>query len=172
MQIITPNPKTSGNGKLSFLAAWGAVPRAAARRATPAAFVTELYRHVPVLDSGARAATTTFAQKKIGDVHLTWENEAHLEVEESKGDLEIVYPPVSIRAEPPVAGVDANVRRKGTGAAAEAYLKFLYTKEAQDVLAKHHYRPIDAEVLATARGEVSQHRAVRRSKSSAATGTR
>ena len=94
-----------------------------------------------MLDSGARGATTTFAQKKIGDVHLTWENEAHLEVKEAKGELEIVYPPISIRAEPHVAVVDANVDRKKTRAAAEAYLKFLYTDEGQEIIAKHFYRP-------------------------------
>ena len=103
--------------------------------------MTKLYKQVPVLDSGARGATTTFVQKKIGDVHLAWENEAHLEVREAKGELELVYPPISIRAEPHVAVVDANVDRKGTRAAAEAYLKFLYTDEAQEIIAKHFYRP-------------------------------
>jgi sulfate/thiosulfate-binding protein len=146
VQIITPNPKTSGNGKLSFLAAWAAVLHRGGSEADARQYVSELYRHVPVLDSGARAATTTFAQKKIGDVHLTWENEAYLEVQESHGALEIVYPPVSIRAEPPVTWVDANVQRKGTAAAAEAYLRFLFTTKAQEVLAAHHYRPIDSEV--------------------------
>jgi len=96
---------------------------------------------VPVLDSGARAATTTFVQRGIGDVHLAWENEAHLEVREAKGELELVYPPISIRAEPHVAVVDANVDRRNTRAAAEAYLKFLYTDEAQDIIARHFYRP-------------------------------
>jgi sulfate transport system substrate-binding protein len=148
VEIITPNPKTSGNGKLSFLAAWGAAIRRGGSPAEAERFVTELYRHVPVLDSGARAATTTFAQRRIGDVHLTWENEAHMEVAESGGELELVYPPLSIRAEPPVAWVDQNVRRRETQAAAEAYLKFLFTPEAQEVLAKHHYRPIDEQVLA------------------------
>jgi sulfate/thiosulfate transport system substrate-binding protein len=149
MEVITPNPKTSGNGKLSFLAAWGAELRRsggsedAARR-----FVAALYRRVKVLDSGARGATTTFAQKKIGDVHLTWENEAFLEVQEAKGELEVVYPSASIRAEPPVAVVDANVRKKGTKPAAEAYLKFLYTDEAQDVIATHRYRPSDPKAFA------------------------
>ncbi len=110
-------------------------------------FVTKLYRHVPVLDSAARGATTTFAQKNIGDVHLTWENEAHFEVREAKGELEIVYPPISIRAEPRVAVVDANVDRKKTRAAAEAYLKFLYTPEAQEIIAKNYYRPSKPEIL-------------------------
>jgi sulfate/thiosulfate transport system substrate-binding protein len=146
--VITPNPKTSGNGKLSFLAAWGAVRERGGSEQDALALVSELYRRTPVLDSGARGATATFAQKKIGDVHLTWENEAHLEVRESAGELEIVYPSLSIRAEPHVAVVDANVRRKGTQAHAEAYLRFLYTEEAQELMARHHYRPIDAAVLA------------------------
>lgn len=145
--IITPNPKISGNGKLSFLAAWGAVRERGGSDVDAQAFVTQMYRQVPVLDSGARGATTTFAQKKIGDVHLTWENEAHLEVAEAHGELEVVYPPLSIRAEPPVAWVDANVRRKGTLAAAEAYLRYLYTDEAQEIIARHYYRPGKMEIL-------------------------
>jgi sulfate transport system substrate-binding protein len=145
--IVTPNPKTSGNGKLSFLAAWGAVIQRGGSEQDALEYVTQLYRQTPVLDSGARGSTVTFAQKKIGDVHLTWENEAHLEVRESGGQLELVYPPVSIRAEPHVAVVDANVRRKGTQAAAEAYLKFLYTDEAQEVIARHFYRPINPAIL-------------------------
>jgi sulfate transport system substrate-binding protein len=110
--------------------------------------VTQLYRQVPVLDSGARGATTTFVQKGIGDVHLAWENEAHLEVEEAGGALEIVYPPISIRAEPHVAVVDANVDRRGTRAAAQAYLEYAYTDEAQDLIARHFYRPGNEAVLA------------------------
>jgi sulfate transport system substrate-binding protein len=146
VEVVTPNPKTSGNGRLSFLAAWGAVRQRGGSEADAREFVTRLYQHTPVLDNGARGSTTTFAQRKIGDVHLTWENEAYLETEETPGELEIVYPPLSIRAEPYVAVVDANVDRKGTRAVAEAYLRFLYTEEAQHILAKHHYRPIDAEV--------------------------
>jgi sulfate transport system substrate-binding protein len=146
VKVVSPNPKTSGNGKLSFLAAWGSVLHLGGTAEEARDFVTQLYRQVPVLDSGARGATTTFAQKNIGDVHLTWENEARLEVEEAKGTLELVYPKSSIRAEPYVAVVDANVVRKGTRAAAEAYLKFLYTPEAQEIIAKHHYRPIDETV--------------------------
>ena len=145
--IITPDPKTSGNGRLSFLAAWGAVLANGGTEEQAHAYVTELYRRVPVLDSGARGSTITFTQKGIGDVHLTWENEAHLEVEESQGKLEIVYPSASIRAEPFVAVVDANVDRKGTRVPAEAYLEFLYTEGAQETIAKHHYRPIDEKVL-------------------------
>ncbi len=147
VSVITPNPKTSGNGKLSFLAAWGAALRRGGSAEAARDYVTRLYRQVPVLDSGARGSTTTFAQKKIGDVQLTWENEAALEIEESKGELEAVYPSASIRAEPHVAVVDANVDRKGTRAAAEAYLRFLYTDEGQEVIARHHYRPINAEIL-------------------------
>lgn len=146
-EVITPNPKTSGNGKLSFLAAWGAVLATGGTEEDAKAFVTQLYKHVPVLDTGARGSTTTFAQKNIGDVHLTWENEAHLEVQEAKGELEIVYPPRSILAEPHVAVVDGNVDRKGTRAAAEAYLKFLYTPAGQETIAKHFYRPSDEKVL-------------------------
>lgn len=147
VQVITPNPKTSGNGKLSFLAAWGAEKLRTGSEDAALAFVSALYKKVPVLDSGARGATTTFAQKSIGHVHLTWENEAFLEVEEAKGALEVVYPPTSIRAEPPVAVVDANVRKKGTRAAAEAYLRFLYTDEAQDLIAAHRYRPSDPKAM-------------------------
>ena len=148
VSIITPNPKTSGNGKLSFLAAWGAELRRTKSEDAALTFVTEMYRRVPVLDSGARGSTTTFAQKGIGDVHLTWENEAFLEEHEAAGALEIIHPPVSIRAEPPVAVVDANVRKKGTRPAAEAYMKFLYTDEAQEIIATHRYRPSNPKVLA------------------------
>jgi sulfate/thiosulfate transport system substrate-binding protein len=145
--IITPNPKTSGNGQLSFYAAWGSVVLRGGSREDAIAYVTKLYQQVPVFDSGARGATTTFVQKGIGDVHLAWENEAHLEVREANGTLELVYPPLSIRAEPHVAVVDANVDRKGTRAAAEAYLQFLYTDEAQETIAKHYYRPTHEAIL-------------------------
>ena len=141
VSVITPNPKTSGNGKYSFLAAWGAVLAGGGTADDAKAFVTELYKRTPVLDTGARAATATFSQKGIGDVHLTFENEAHLEVEESKGTLEIVYPTRSIRVDPPVAVVDTNVDKKATRHAAEAYLGFLYTPEGRAIVAKHHYRP-------------------------------
>jgi sulfate transport system substrate-binding protein len=120
---ITPNPKTSGNGQLSFYCAWGSVLLRGGSREDAIAYVIKLYQQVPVLDSGARGATTTFVQKGIGDVHLAGENEAHLEVREANGTLDLVYPPISIRAEPHVAVVDANVDRKGTRAAAEAYLR-------------------------------------------------
>ncbi len=148
VEVITPSPKTSGNGKLSFLSAWGAVLLNGGKEDDAVKFVTELYRHVPVLDSGARGATTTFAQKGIGDVHLTWENEAILEVKEAGDALEIVYPTRSIYAEPPVAVVDANAKKRGTTSAATAYLKFLYSDEGQAIIAKHFYRPSNSEVLA------------------------
>ena len=148
VEVITPNPKTSGNGKLAFLAAWGSVINSGGTEEDARSFVTQLYKQVPVLDTAARGATTTFAQKGIGDVHLTWENEAHLEVTEAKGELEIVFPDVSILAEPYVAIVDTNVDKKKTRAAAEDYLKFLYTPEGQAVIAKQFYRPTDAAVLA------------------------
>jgi len=141
VSVITPNPKTSGNGKWSFLAAWGSVTTRGGSEADAAAYVAAVYNQVPILDAAARGATMTFAQKRIGDVHLTWENEAYLEVQEANGELEIVYPPVSVLAEPHVAVVSANARRKGTTGAAEAYLKFLYTEEAQEVIARHYHRP-------------------------------
>jgi sulfate/thiosulfate-binding protein len=147
VQIVTPNPKTSGNGKLSFLAAWGSVTERGGSQADALAFVTKIYQQTPVLDLGARGATVTFVQKKIGDVHLTWENEAHLEVKEASGAAEIVYPPISFLAEPPVAVVDANAKRKGTAAAAKAYLEFLYTDEGQEIIARNFYRPTKAEVF-------------------------
>jgi len=152
IEVITPNPKTSGNGYLSFFSAWGSVVLRGGSKEDATKFVTSLYKHVPVLDSGARGSTTTFVQKQIGDVHLAWENEAHLEVKEAKGELELVYPPISIRAEPHVAVVDGNVDRKKTRAAAEAYLKYMYTDEAQDIVAKHHYRP-------TTEGALKRHAA-------------
>ena len=136
--VVTPSPKTSGNGKLSFLAAWGAVLHAGGDEQAARAYVRRLYEHVVALDSGARGATTTFAQEKVGDVQITWENEAL---------LEIVYPSVSIRAEPCVAWVDANVQRKGTLAEARAYLEYLYTDEAQEIIAQHGFRPIRQDVL-------------------------
>jgi sulfate transport system substrate-binding protein len=148
VQVITPSPKTSGNGKLSFLAAWGSVLLRGGSQEQARQYVRQLYHNTPVLESGARAATVTFAQKKLGDVHLTWENEAHLEIQESRGELQLVYPSLSIKAEPPVAVVDANVDRKQTRAAAEAYLKFVYSDEAQELLASHFYRPINQRVLA------------------------
>ena len=147
VEVITPNPKTSGNGYLSFFSAWGSVVLRGGSRQAAIDYVTKLYKQVPVLDSGARGATVTFVQREIGDVHLAWENEARLEVREAKGDLDIVYPPISIRAEPHVALVDANVDRKKTRAVAEAYLKYLYTEPAQQTIARHFYRPMNEAVL-------------------------
>jgi len=147
VSVITPNPKTSGNGKLSVLAAWGSVIYRGGTERQALQYLKELYQHVPILDTGARDATNTFTQEKLGDVHLTWENEALLETEEYRGDLEIVYPPVSIRAEPSVAWVDANVARRKTEAYAKAYLEFLFTDPAQETIAQHGYRPINPEVL-------------------------
>jgi len=146
VEIVTPNPKTSGNGKLSFLAAWGSVTQRGGSEADALEFVKKLYEHVPVLDLGARGSTTTFVQKKIGDVHLAWENEALLEVNEAAGEVEVVIPPISFLAEPHVAWVDANVKRKGTAAAAKAYLEFLYTEDGQTIIAKNFYRPTDPAV--------------------------
>ncbi|MET0152949.1 MAG: sulfate ABC transporter substrate-binding protein [Candidatus Binatia bacterium] len=148
VEVITPNPKTSGNGYLSFFSAWGSVVLRGGSRQDATDYVTKLYKQVPVLDSGARGASTTFVQKEIGDVHLAWENEAQLEVREAKGELEVIYPPISIRAEPHVAVVDENVDRKKTRDAAEAYLEYLYTDEAQEIIAKHFYRPSNEAVLA------------------------
>ena len=109
ISIITPNPRTSGNGRLSLLAAWGSVIRSGGTEAEALEFLTQIYRRVPVRDTGARGSSVTFTQRKIGDVHLTWENEAHQELQEAKVELEIVFPKVSIRAEPFVAVVDQNV---------------------------------------------------------------
>ena len=147
VSIVTPDPKTSGNGKLSFLAAWGSVIRAGGDGARARQFVSRLYAQVAALDSGARGAATRFADEKVGDVHLTWENEALREADESKGELVIVYPSVSIRAEPYVAWVDANVQRKHTEAQAKAYLQFLYTNRGQEIIAQHGYRPVNEAIL-------------------------
>ncbi len=148
IEIVTPSPKTSGNGKLSFLAAWGSVLKGGGSEEDAKRFVTEIYKRVPVLDSGARAATVTFAKKEIGDVHLTWESEAFLEIAEAGGELELVVPSVSILAEPRVAVVDANVDRHGTRKVAEDYINFFYTDEAQKIIAENFYRPINPGVLA------------------------
>jgi sulfate/thiosulfate transport system substrate-binding protein len=149
LQIITPNPKTSGGARWNYLAAWGyALRQSGGSDAKARQFVTELFRKVPVLDSGARGATTTFVQRRLGDVLLTWENEAYLALDEAPGQLEIVVPSESILAEPPVAVVDTVVDGKGTRAIAEAYLQFLYSPEGQEIAARRHYRPRDANVAA------------------------
>jgi sulfate transport system substrate-binding protein len=144
LQIITPNPKTSGGAKLNVLGAWIDVLRRPSKtQADAREFVTELFRRVPVLDTGARGATMTFAKKNIGDVHLTWENEAELERRELKGAVEIIRPPVSIRAEPHVALVQANTDRKGTTEVATAYLEFLHSPAAQRVISDLFFRPVN-----------------------------
>ena len=145
--IITPDPKTSGNGKLSFLAAWGSVIYRRGSEDQARDFITNLYRHVPILGQGARDSATTFALAKDGDVHLTWENEALREVAESKGELEVVYPPVSILAEPSVTWVDVNVEKHKSEFAAKAYLAYLFTDAAQEIFAQDGYRPISAAIL-------------------------
>ena len=147
IQVITPNPKTSGGARWNYLAAWayGAAKSNGDERKAQA-FVTSLYRNVPVLDTGARGATTTFVQREIGDVLIAWENEAFLALEElGKDQFEIVVPSLSIKAEPPVAVVDANVDRKGTRKLAEAYLDFLYAPVGQKLAAKHFFRPTKPE---------------------------
>jgi sulfate/thiosulfate-binding protein len=166
VSIVTPNPKTSGGARWNYLAAWGyqlrkelggfdaladpqAAPRVAAANAEAQAFVTELFGHVPVLDRGARAATNTFVQNGIGDVLLAWENEALLAIEEMGPDaFEVVVPPLSILAEPPVAWIDGDVARHGTEAVARAYLQFLFSDTGQELVAKHFYRPRSAAVMA------------------------
>ena len=145
VEVITPNPKTSGGARWNYLAAWAyADGKFGHDPEKNKAFVRKLYENVPVLDTGARGSTTTFAQRGIGDVLLAWENEAFLALNELGADqFEIVAPSLSIKAEPPVAVVDKVVDAKGTRKAAEAYLKFLYTPEAQKLIAKHYYRPAD-----------------------------
>ena len=148
VQVITPNPKTSGGARWNFLAAW-AWARAAngGDDAKAQQFVTDLFKHVPVLDTGARGSTTTFVQRGLGDVLIAWENEAYLSLEELGPDkFDIVTPTISIKAEPPVALVDGNVDTKGTRKVAEAYLQYLYSDVGQKIAAKHFYRPFKPEV--------------------------
>jgi len=147
--VIAPNPKTSGGARWNHLAAWTwALRKSGGDESRARRFLAALYRNVPVLDSGARAATTTFAQRELGDALITWESEARMAVREfSERKLEIVTPTISILAEPPVAVVDAVVDRRGTRRLAEAYLKFLYTETAQEIAARHFLRPRSAQVL-------------------------
>jgi sulfate transport system substrate-binding protein len=147
VEIITPDPKNSGNGKLSALAAWGSVIKRGGKETEALAFLKSFYKHTLVLDPSATISAFSFTNEKIGDVHLTWENEAIKEVAEAKGDLEIIYPPVSILAQPYVAWVDANVTHHKTAAVAKAYLQFLFTDQAQETIAKFGYRPINPKVL-------------------------
>ncbi len=145
VEVITPNPKTSGGARWNYLAAWGYGAKTLGGDAKAREFVTRLYGNVPVLDTGARGATTTFAQRGVGDVLLAWENEAFLTLKELGRDaVEIVTPSLSILAEPPVALLDRNVDRRGTRAAAEAYLRYLYTPAAQVAIGRNGYRPRDS----------------------------
>jgi sulfate/thiosulfate transport system substrate-binding protein len=150
VSVITPNPKTSGGARWNYLAAWAwALKQPGGNEASAEAFLGKLYKNVPVLDTGARGSLTTFAQRGIGDVFISWENEAFLAQDEmGKDKFEIVVPSISILAEPPVTVVDKNALRKGTAELARAYLEYLYSKEAQEIIAKHHYRPRDPEVAA------------------------
>jgi len=149
VQVITPNPKTSAGARWNYLAAWEYGKRKFGGDAGAKDFIAKVFANVPVLDSGARGSTITFSQRGVGDVLLAWENEAYLTLAEFGADkFEIVYPSLSILTEPTVAVVDKNVDRKGTRAAAEAYLKFLYTEQAQELIAKNYYRPTDEKVKA------------------------
>lgn len=143
VSVVTPNPKTSGGARWNYLAAWGwALKHHGGSEAKAREFVTRLYRNVPVLDSGARGATTSFAQRGIGDVLLAWENEAFLAIYElGKDKFDLVTPPVSILAEPPVAVVDNVANRRGTATVAKAYVEYLYSPEGQEIAAQHFFRP-------------------------------
>lgn len=142
VQVIVPNPKTSGNGRYTYLGAWGYVLKKGGDAAQARDFVTRLFKNVPILDAGGRAATTTFTQRNIGDVLVTFENEVLLIKKELGGDaFDVVYPSVSILAEPPVSLVDKVVDKRGTRKLAQAYLDFLYSPEGQEIVAKHYFRP-------------------------------
>ncbi len=141
VKVITPNPKTSGGARWNYLAAWEFAKRKYGGDAKAQEFVKQLYENVPVLDTGARGSSVTFAQRNQGDVFLSWENEAYLLEKEFGNRVDFVYPSLSILAEPAVTVVDRNVDRKGTRAVAQAYLEYLYTEEAQDIIGKHFYRP-------------------------------
>jgi sulfate transport system substrate-binding protein len=147
--VITPNPKTSAGARWNFLAAWAYALKANANdEAKARAWIAQVYKNVPVLDTGARGATLTFAQRGLGDVLIAWENEAHLAQKEFGEQFDIVLPSLSILAQPPVAVVDKNAKKHATEKVAEAYLKFLYTPEAQEIVAQNFFRPIDATVAA------------------------
>jgi sulfate transport system substrate-binding protein len=149
VSIVVPNPKTSGGARWAYLAAWGYAQQKYGSQDKAREFITELYKHVPVLDSGARGATTTFVKNGIGDVALSWENEAFLAIKEFGADkFEIVVPSVSILAEPPVAVVDRVAKRKGTTAVAKAYLEYLYSDEGQDIAGRNFYRPRNQAIAA------------------------
>jgi sulfate/thiosulfate transport system substrate-binding protein len=148
VRVITPNPKTSGGARWNYLAAWAWAERQpGGNEASAQEFVRRLYQNVPVLDTGARGALTTFAQRNLGDVAISWENEAHLALRDmAESRLEIVVPSISVLAEPSVAVVDKTVLRRGTRAVAEGYLEFLYTPEGQEIIARNFYRPRNPEV--------------------------
>jgi len=147
VDVITPNPKTSGGARWNYLAAWGYAEKKFGSAEKAKQFVADLYKHVPVLDTGARGSTVTFVERGVGDVLLAWENEAFLAQREfGKDKFEIVAPPLSILAEPPVAIVDKVADKKGTRAVAEAYLKYWYTREGQEIAARNSYRPRDSEI--------------------------
>src|SRR5207253_8248658 len=149
VKVITPNPKTSGGARWNYLAAWGYAQQRFRSKEMARHFVQNLYKNVPVLDTGARGSTVTFVERNVGDVLIAWENEAFLSINEfGKDKFEVVVPSVSILAEPPVAVVDKVVDRKGTRAAADAYLKFLYTPQAQDIIARNYFRPRNVAVAA------------------------
>jgi sulfate transport system substrate-binding protein len=150
--VITPNPKTSGGARWNYLAAWAWASQEYRDGDKVVDFMTRLFKNVPVLDTGARGATTTFVERGIGDVLIAWENEALLTLNdaETRGKYEIVVPSLSIKAEPPVAWVDKNVARHGTRKQAEAYLRFLYTAQGQRIVAKHYYRPAEPELVPAA----------------------
>jgi sulfate/thiosulfate transport system substrate-binding protein len=158
VKVITPNPKTSGGARWNYLAAWAwAESQPGGSEESAEEFVRKLYRNVPVLDTGARGALTTFAQRQIGDVAISWENEAHLALREMAGQqLEIVVPSVSVLAEPSVAVVDKVVLRRKTRKVAQGYLEFLYTPEAQEIAARHFFRPRDPTVLARYSNQFAQ----------------
>src|SRR3954449_4280680 len=147
VSVITPNPKTSGGARWNYLAAWGFAQKKTGSADKAKKFVADLYQNVPVLDTGARGSTVTFVERGVGDVLLAWENEAFLAQREfGKDKFEIVSPPLSILAEPPIAVVDAVADKKGTRAAAEAYLRYWYSKEGQEIAARNSYRPRDSEI--------------------------
>ena len=158
VKVVTPNPKTSGGARWNYLAAWAWAERQpGGNEATAKEFVRKLYQNVPVLDTGARGALTTFAQRAIGDVAIAWENEAHLALREmSASKFEIVVPSISVLAEPSVAVVDKVVLRRGTREVAEAYLEFLYTAEGQEIAAKNFYRPRNQDIAAKYANQFAQ----------------
>lgn len=148
VKVITPNPKTSGGARWNYLAAWEHARRKWGSESRAREFVARLYANVPVLDTGARGSSVTFAQRNQGDVFISWENEAHLLEKEFGSRVDFVHPSLSILAEPPVTIVDRNVDRRGTRAVAQAYLEFLYTDEGQDLAGKHFYRPTSPKAQA------------------------